>query len=345
MAMNDLDPSKPQYGLNPLNRPASPILDFLLRALSMPNTPAGNVGFVRDSLEAKKAHAEEAASGLGFDQGDQFDPNQQVTEQRGVIGHVLQSLGVLGEPSPRPMTDYERAAARYGADLQKQRKMKEAEQKSRAQHRENQDVLGGMREDREARQGALGSAARMGSTFGPKTAQDVLRALGYDPSGIEFPQGMGSVQRGERADARGEEALRLREQEFDFRKRTSATHTLIEGEKLKLMRFNAQIRKRQAEGKDSKDLEAKRLKALANMSSSVEKEIKDWTSPSMKSVLGDESQAQAIKDRLTILRQMRLEIRQAQAAMGGITYQEPTVAPGDTEDQHINDLLEPSPRR
>lgn len=107
-----LDPTSPDFTLGPLNKPASPLLTFLLKAATAAHDPNWGLGYLNDQLEEARTHRLAQASLLGAEQGG---VPEQVVHTRSYGGQLLQGLGILGEPQPEPPTPEERAAALYGA--------------------------------------------------------------------------------------------------------------------------------------------------------------------------------------------------------------------------------------
>lgn len=114
----EYNPISPQFGLLPQNQPLHPVLEYLLRAASIPsNTWGGAVraaGLPLEELEANRARDVQSAIQQAYTTGQ--IPTEAV-HQRSWLGQALQSANILGEPKPEKLTPSETSAAVQGANL------------------------------------------------------------------------------------------------------------------------------------------------------------------------------------------------------------------------------------
>lgn len=120
MPYGENDPRSPTFGLLPQNQPVHPLLDFLVRAASIPTNTWGGAtraaAQTLDEIDLNKVRNVQGAVAQGYNTGQ---IPETAVHKRGWGGQLLQSLGVLGEPKPEPLDPSEQAGAAWGAHLNK----------------------------------------------------------------------------------------------------------------------------------------------------------------------------------------------------------------------------------
>lgn len=114
--MPTLDPLNPQVEMG-LTQSPSPLLDIMISALSMdPNSRPIVAGLVnaRQNLALGRQRRMSGLAGQGFAMEPGTPDPTTITEPRGPIGALAQKVGLVGEPTPRPLTPEENVAVQYG---------------------------------------------------------------------------------------------------------------------------------------------------------------------------------------------------------------------------------------
>lgn len=208
MANPNIDPTSGENVLSPTQQPTSPLLDFLIQSLAIsPGHGWGGqealVGLanVRRKLDENRARHLAALAG---DAPIDYMPTE-LTPNRSPIGGLLQDIGILGPPGPRPLTAEEKFAVQYGAQQKAQQaallqKMELAQQMGALQQIELAQRIAQMPVEQQRK--LLNMLMGVSAEAGPEAAQQLAPSVGvtnlpaFGGKGAAQTRGLGTPPKG-----------------------------------------------------------------------------------------------------------------------------------------------------